>query len=131
MRDPNDVKIILNSAETFEKTQIIYGLYFKFGLLVMGGEQYKLHRKAITPLFQPETLKTYMPTINRKMDSFMERFDKRLEPGAFDFTLLIMDFFLDSLLATMFGIDHIDEEVRMEFIEDTERLVTKLKSIEC
>lgn len=86
-----------------------------------GGDKYKVHRKAVNPLFFPTSLQRCLPILNMKMRDFLERYDTRLDSKAIEFTHPSMDFILDSILATMFGIDHVGENARLKFIHDTEK----------
>lgn len=86
-----------------------------------GGERYKIHRRAVNPLFNPGSLHRYLPVVNRKTLSFLERFDERLESREFDFTHHAMDFIMETLLATMMGIEDISESTRLKFIHDTDK----------
>lgn len=121
VRDAADLKIILNSEECFDKIDFIYKQLFTYGLLVMGGDEYKLHRKQINPLFYPMALRSYLPIINGKLKNFMARFDSGLKPNEeFELSILTGDFTMDTILATMFGVDHVDEKVRLGLIDSME-----------
>lgn len=121
VKDADDIKIALNSEFCSEKPSIFYKPYSNFALLTMGGNMYKLHRKNINPLFYPAFLKSLLPIINSKMQSFLERFDSTLNQNAFDFSIHSMEFTLDTILATMFGRNDVDEDVRRKFVHDFEQ----------
>lgn len=108
------MKIILNSEECFDKIDFIYQQLFTYGMLVMNGEEYKLQRKVVNPVFFPAALKSYLPIVNDKLNSFMTRFDTRLKPNeVFELSVLTGDFTMDTILSTMFGVDHVDEDIRL------------------
>lgn len=112
---------MLASEECFDKIGFLYKLFFKHGLFVLEGDEYKFHRKVINPLFNPAAMKSYLPIINNKVKSFMSRFDERLKPDdEIEFCRLATDFSMDAMLATMFGIDHDDEDARSKFLDSVE-----------
>lgn len=116
------MKTILTSEECFDKLGYVYKLYFNYGLFVLEGDEYKLHRKAINPLLTPAAIKSYLPIIDNKVKSFIDRFDSRLTPNEeMEFGRLATDFAFDSFLATFFGIDHVGESKRMEIVKTVER----------
>lgn len=121
VRDADDLKTIYTSEECFDKVNLMYDQVLDFGLLVLGGSTYKLHRKTYNPVFYPAQLRSYFPIIKRKMDGFIERFDSRLEPGKeVEFSHFTTDFTLESILATMFANDDITEAQRTAIIDAIE-----------
>lgn len=125
VRDPVDIKIALNSEETNDKIALFYKQYLAYCLFSMeGGDKYKAHRKTMTPLFSATSLQRCLPILNMKTESFFERFDRTLDPRKeIEFSHLTMDFILDSILATMFGVDNVSDDERMKFVVDTEKWV--------
>lgn len=123
VRDPDDIKIVLNSEETFDKIALFYKQYLSYCLFSMnGGDKYKRHKKVVSPLFHPASLQRCLPIINMQMRKFLKRFDANLHPGkAIECSHYAMDFILDTLLSTMFGIDDTADEARMKFVVDTEK----------
>lgn len=122
IRDPDDLKTILTSEECSAKLGYVYKLYFNYGLFVLEGDEYKLHRKAINPLLTPAAIKSYLPIINKKVKSFIDRFDSRLKPNEeIEFGRLATDFAFDSFLSTFYGVDHVAEDKRMEIVKTVER----------
>jgi hypothetical protein len=77
--NPEDTKIIMNSPDCLDKPRIIYGAIFEFGLISINGEEYKAHRKAITPLFKLYSLRAFLPKINQVLDEFLVEFDRKLK----------------------------------------------------
>lgn len=69
LHDPDDIKTVLNSEETFEKTEHVR-FYFKSGLLPDGGTKYRFERKRLIPLLRPSNLWSKLPIINKEMDIF-------------------------------------------------------------
>lgn len=129
IRDADDLKTILNSEKCFDKVSILYEKVIDYGLLVIGGETYKLHRKSINPIFHPTQLKSFIPIIKRKMDDFLLRFDSRIETSEeIEMSHFASDFTLDTILATMFSNNDITENERMRFIVSSEKY-KKLKLI--
>lgn len=121
MRDPKDIKIALNAEECFDKPSLMYSLYFEYGMFVIGGDEYKLHRKTINPAFNIKSIQRYLPIMNMKMNELLQRFDSRLKPEAVEFGHYGADFTLDTILSTMFGIEHTSEGARLKLIEDFDR----------
>lgn len=87
----------------------------------MGGDKYKLHRKTIIPIFAPSSLQSFLPIISKKVDSFLQRFDKQIEPEAIDFCEYATDFALDTILATMLGENDVSESDRRHLISSINR----------
>lgn len=120
VRDPDDLKIILNCDECFNKPDILYKPFVKFGMFVMRDERYKAHRRLILPIFSPRALQSYLPTINIKAKEFLKRFDSKLESTRpFDIYHSISDFTLDSILMTLLGVI-VREEVRHNIVRNME-----------
>lgn len=124
IKKPEDIKIVLNSEETFEKPDHGANVYFKYGLLTDGGEKYKMQRKAVTPFFGLSNLKRFYPIINGKLSGFMRRFDENLPVGEFNMTDYAMDFTLDTILMTMFNRPHVDQKKRSDYLENCDEFLT-------
>lgn len=117
VKDPEDVKTLLNSNEAFEKPSL-YKQLFSYGFLTIGGSAYRRQRKVVSSLFHTSSLEENLPTINEKMKSFLSRFDGNLKDEMFDVSHNVLDFTLDTLLATTFGMDSSSEETRKKFVHD-------------
>jgi cytochrome P450 family 4 len=120
LKKPEEIKIVLNSEETFDKPEHGLNMFFKYGLLTEGGEKYKTQRKAVTPFFLPSNLKRFYPIINDKFTAFLNDFDKDLKAEEFDITHTIMNFTLDTILLTMFNRSDFSKRQVSEFIENTD-----------
>lgn len=123
VKKPEEIQIILNSEETFDKPDHGLNVLVEHGLLNEGGEKYKLQRKTINPFFVPSNLKKFFPVINKKMSEFLDRFDARIPSGEFDITSQIMDFTLDTIFNTMFNIPHVAEEKRLQLLENLDEFI--------
>lgn len=117
VRDPEDIQTALNSDECFEKPAF-YRQYFSYGMVVMGGDEYKLHRRITCPMFNPSALLNYLPKVNKKMNNFLKRFDEKLDSEEVDFCVDAADFTLDTALSTLFGVENSDEAARKKLVED-------------
>jgi hypothetical protein len=115
--NPEDAKIVLNSPRFLKKPRIVYSSLAKFALLTISGEEYKVHRKAITPLFTPKSLKNFLPLINQVANEFLVEFDENLTGKYFDISFNTLDFALNSILRTFFNIDEISKESRMKLLD--------------
>lgn len=109
VKKPEEVKIILNAEETFEKTDHGVSLYLEHGLLTDGGEKYKLQRRTIMPFFVPSNLKKIFTILNHKTEEFFEKFDKEISSEEFDLTPFTMSFAFSAILKTILNIDNIPE----------------------
>lgn len=118
LKDPEDIKTLLTSSGAFEKPVTLYKQLFSYGFLTIGGTPYRRQRKAVERLFHPTSLTENLPTINRKMKSFMDKFDKNINPEIFDISHTATDFTLDTLLATTFEMDSASEETRKKFVHN-------------
>lgn len=119
-KKPEELKIIFNSEETFDKPDHGLNVLSEHGLLNEGGEKYKLQRRTINPFFVPSNLKKFFPVINNKMSGFIERFDKKIPSDEFNISSYVMDFTLDTIFSTMFNIDQVPIEKRHQLIESME-----------
>lgn len=126
VKKPEEIKIILNSQETFDKPDHGVNILVEHGLLTEGGEKYKLQRKTVNPFFVASNLKKFFPIINRKVGEFINRFDDRLpsEEEEFNISPGIMDFTLDTIFNTMFNIPHVPEEKRLQFLENMDNVMS-------
>jgi cytochrome P450 len=115
--NPEDVKIVLNSADCTKKPRIIYSSLADFALLTMNGEMYKAHRKAITPLFTPKSLKLFTPLIDEVANEFLADFDTNMPENSFDISHYTLDFALNSIFRTFLNIDDINRATRTELLE--------------
>ena len=119
--DHRDIKTVLTSQNCNHKPEIFYHSFFKHGLVLENGEKYKVQRKAANPAFNPSALRSYNPIINRKMTKFLESFEDHVEKSkVIDFKLFSQDFALDTVIETMFGVDDIDREDRMNLVNGIE-----------
>lgn len=117
VKKPEEIKIILNAEETFDKSDHGVNMFLEYGLLTDCGEKYKLQRRTIMPFFGLSNLKKFFPSINEKMDEFIERFDRELPSKEFDLTPYTLDFSLSAILKSFLDIDHVSIEERSKLIE--------------
>lgn len=78
IRDPDDIKTVLNSEETFEKPSHAR-VILDSGLIPDGGYKYKVQRKALIPFLSGSALLKKLPIFNEEMDIFLENFAGQLE----------------------------------------------------
>lgn len=122
-KKPEEIKIILNSDETFDKTDHGLSVIVEHGMLTDGGEKYKLERKSISPFFSTSNLRRFFPIINKKMSEFIKRFDSDLPSSEFNITSHVMDFAMDTIFSTMFNIDHVPIEKRLQLLKSMEQFL--------
>ena len=116
--DPKDIKTVLNSQSCNDKPEIFYHSYFKHGLFLENGEKHRTQRKTVNPAFNPTALRFYNPIINKNVTKFLETFEEHVEMSkVVDFKLLSQDFALETVVETMFGVDDIDREDRMNLVK--------------
>jgi cytochrome P450 len=101
-----------------KKPKIFYENLIGFSLLTINGEEYKAHRKAITPLFTPKALKSFLPLIDGVANEFLVEFDERLTGDTIEISHDTLDFALNSSLITFLGAEAVDREVRSNFLEN-------------
>lgn len=92
----------MNSELCFEKHPT-YEFFFKYGLLTIGGDQYRLHRKLVNPLFTPMNVRNLMPIINAETGSFLELYANLMESKQIDMRKLIGKFTFKTVIRTFFG----------------------------
>lgn len=115
---PEDVKIIINSEDCHDKPLLEYTQTFSYGLLSMNGDEYRTQRKAITPLFSPKALRSYIPRINIIADKFLVDFDSNLKSKTFD---ILDDMLKVSLVTSLqnFFDDQTDEKTCASFLKSS------------
>lgn len=117
VRDAEDMKKILHADESFDKANEIFNRVFDFGSLKVTSSIYKIKRRAFITIFHPSQLRRFFPRIKNKANSFVERFDGRLDSmKTISFRPLALDFALDALMTAMFSKDDIPDDKRMELI---------------
>lgn len=125
VRDPEDLKIVLSSEETYEKT-LFSSFFFRYGMLSDGGEVYKHQRKVLTPLFSSARLRFINPIINRTMTDFMTFFEKRRDSSKeVDFKHIGTYFGTTSSLYTVFNINITDYDLLSKIIENIRLIILK------
>lgn len=117
VRDPEDLKIVFNAEETFDKHPAM-SLLFRFGLLSDNGEVYKQQRKALTPLFTLTRLRSVTPIINTILTDFFKDFEAIRKPEDFDVKNILNCFTARSTLHTIFNVDIKDYDLLSEIVEN-------------
>lgn len=120
VKSPEDLKIILNADESHDKPLFFYKMFTRCGLIVLNGNESKVHRKAINPVFSPKNLRNYLPIIDNKVKTFLNRFETRLNSKSIDMHHYALDFSIETILAALFGNEEVDENERLFFIKATE-----------
>lgn len=113
---PEDIQIILNSVDCQNKPLFLYRELFSYGLIAMNGEEYKVHRKAFSPLFTPKALRSFVPMLDDIMNKFLVDFDSNLKPEAFDMLYDSMDYTFNANLVTFLGVN-MDKKERSTFLD--------------
>jgi cytochrome P450 len=115
--NPEDIKIVLNSPDCLKKPRLIYSSLFDFGLISINGEEYKAHRKAVSPLFTPKSLKTFLPSLNKVAYEFLVNFDGKLKGSLIDVSHDTLDFALNTSFRNFMNIHDVDQDVRTDFLK--------------
>lgn len=71
---PKDVEAILSNPRLLVKNDFykILGNHIGSGLLMAHGDQWRMHRKILTPAFHFKVLETYLPVFEDEIKNFME-----------------------------------------------------------
>lgn len=93
----------MNSELCFEKHST-YEFFFKYGLLSIGGNEYRWHRKLMNPLFTPANVRNLIPIINEETSSFLQNYAVLLESQQIDMRRLMGKFTLRTVIRTFFGL---------------------------
>lgn len=101
-RDPEELKVILNSEEAFEKP-VHYQFFHDKGLLIVGGDEYKRQRKALNPVFYPANLRSLYPVLNEKTSEFIENFESNFGFENVDIKNAGLHFVANAIFTTIFG----------------------------
>lgn len=127
IHSPKHIKTVLTSQSCSNKPEILYRSYFKHGLFLENDEKYKEQRKAVNPAFSPGALRSYNPIINKKVTKFLETFEDHVEMSkVIDFKIYSQDLALNTVIKTMFGVDDIDREDRMDIVKGIDEFLTDL-----
>jgi cytochrome P450 len=121
---PEDVRIVLNCENSFEKSSV-YKITFKTGLSTIGGKKYKQHRKSLNPIFKPSHLRSFLSVIDLKTQHFFNVYSNELEidNDHNDVKFLISKYTLSTVCSSIFGIDESDKKLLNKVIENTETYV--------
>lgn len=101
--DPDDLKTVLNSEETFEKS-LHYRFFFKHGLFVDSGEHYKIQRKTLAPMFHPTNLRINMKITNERMNEFFDRYHSKIDGNRLDARDITFKFTTRTVIQTLFDV---------------------------
>lgn len=103
VKDPDDIKTILTSERSFEKSYH-YRLYYKSGLFVDSGESYKEQRKVLSSSLQPSAFRQHIPIINREMDEIFRHFENKLSGHRVNAKDITARFSTRTMIQTVFGL---------------------------
>lgn len=104
IREPDYIKIILNSEKCIDRADFYYFPY-KTGLLASNGDMWRKHRKLINPAFSSRKIIQFLPSINEKARILVEVLDQYVEKDAFNVVRLLSALTIDSLMKTSFSLD--------------------------
>lgn len=102
---PEIVKKVFNSEKCLDKSFIYSALRLVKGLLIGGGNMWKLRRKIWNPSFNVNLLQNFIPTFNEKAQVMIKNLEKYEENYEFDFYDKIAACTLETLLKTNLDID--------------------------
>lgn len=103
--DPQDLQIVLNSQKCLDKS-IVYNLIgLEKGLVINGGNMWKIHRKLLDPSFGTPLLQSFVPVFNRKSKILIRELEKQAGKPEFDIFTQISANTLETLLVTMMGLE--------------------------
>lgn len=112
--NPDDIKIALQC----DYKPTMYEEVIDYGLLMLNGDTFKLHRKAVYPIFSAKSLQNFLPATNQIANEILDNFEVKTK--AFNLIHLTMDFSIASSLINFFGAKHVDKEQRKKFLEATD-----------
>lgn len=125
IHNPEDVKIVLNSKDCFEKA-VLYHEFMKYGLPVEGGEYYKQQRKSLKPIFATTNLKFLTPKINEKVHEYFESCSAKLEGEIKCLKFLMSKFTLCAVFETMYGVKEPNQEEIDDIIMASEQYLQSM-----
>ncbi|XP_034230127.1 cytochrome P450 4C1-like isoform X2 [Thrips palmi] len=126
---PEDVECLLSSCKHVVKPEIVYGLVSRFfgrGLITINGDEWRHHRRVLTPAFHFAVLEKYSGIFTRRAAHFaaqLTRDGPSASGESFDFMPLASTFVTDTVLETAFGLqggEEHDAVGRREFIHATQ-----------
>jgi cytochrome P450 len=121
IRDPDDIKTVYNSENCFDKVPMYQLIGLPDGMLAIGGDKYKVHRKLLNPAFNPKMLKTFMPLIDKNSRRFVLQLDKHLNGDEFDMLHEVDRFSLENIVETLFGLTNVPEKVFTKYLENVSK----------
>lgn len=116
VKDPDDIKTVLNSNESFEKGFLNH-LFFKRGLFVDNGESYRNQRKhLIKSSFQPSAFRRHIPIINLEMDEIFKHFENKLSGNRVNAKKITARFSTRTVMQTVYGLSRKAESSEVDTI---------------
>ncbi|XP_059611827.1 uncharacterized protein LOC132258514 [Phlebotomus argentipes] len=111
-----DVKTLLTSPDSLDKTYHYRYLFNETNLLVVPGHVWRVHRKLLNPHFTSPVVHTFIPLFNAKTDILAKKMLKTIADGEVDIRDTVHNCFLDMICATTFGVDlNLQEGNHQEF----------------
>lgn len=117
VRDPDDLETVLKSVP--EKHEMYSKFGFPHGLFTLNGEAHKTHRKLLLPSFSLKSLQSYIPAVNRESRIFVAKIKREFLGKEFEIFHVACEFTLRNVLATLFGLSEIPEDLVEQYHADT------------
>lgn len=122
IHDPEDIKTVLNSGNSFEKSPILK-IAISNGFTMIGDiQEYKQHSKSLSPIFKTSNLRSLIPNIDKKMKQIFIDYcdDLELNGAETDVKFLMLKFSLKTVCSSIYDIDEIDENLLNEVVKNIE-----------
>lgn len=102
---PEVLKIVLNSPKCMDKSPLYGTFSLKKGLLMNGGEMWKIHRKILNPSFSLNILQKLVPIFDQKSKILVENIAVEVEAKPFDVFYYLSACSLETLLKGTMSLD--------------------------
>lgn len=121
---PNDIKAIFTSENCLDKASFYEFLRMGDGLFVTKKEKWRPHRKVLTPAFNVNMIKLFLPIFNKKSNELISDLRKNVNKQEFDIIEYLTMCALETILETMLNIDadDIGKKTKSEYIRNSQRL---------
>lgn len=102
---PEILKIVLNSPKCLDKTPFYEAFSLKNGLLLSGGDVWKLHRKILNPSFSLNVLQRLVPLFDQKSKILVRNIAVEVGKKPFDIFYYLSACSLETLLNGTMNLD--------------------------
>lgn len=119
---PESLKVVLNSQKCLDKSPLYDALMLTKGLVLLGGEMWKNHRRIINPAFSLRVLQNLIPLFDAKSKLLMKSLEKLVGGKQVDIFEFVSACSLETLLMGTMNHDQdiISDPLSNEYLHNVE-----------